>query len=377
MKVQIRDRDALSSLTTLNLRVYLRSRGWDDGGRWGERATIHIKEQGGRAWEILVPLRDTVADYAEAMAEAVAVLSAVEEQSQLDVFDDLQGAGADVIGLASLNGAAQGTPSLRQSADLLKDANDLLVAAARAVEKPQAAYRGGMSAAVAEYLGQVRPRPGYHEGYTLTLYSPVAPRLGEQQDLGDDNAYAPFPRRAALRLAEALQSANTAVSEAAAGSSLAPFEQAVSSGVSANLCDAAARLAKGGHRNGIGIAVDWAAVRPAGKPAARFRFTGQSADILSDAARHLRSSEPSYGESVMATVVKLEREPDEFDGRAVILSLREERPIRMSALFEPAAYDTVIRAFRERTAVRLDGDIHPAGQGYELRNPRNLQLITD
>ena len=91
MKVEIRDRDAMASLKTLHLRSYLQSRGWDSGGFWGERATIHIKEHGGRNWEILVPLRDTVADYAEAMAEAVAVLAAVEERSQLDVFPRLAG----------------------------------------------------------------------------------------------------------------------------------------------------------------------------------------------------------------------------------------------------------------------------------------------
>lgn len=373
MKVEIRDRDAMASLKTLHLRSYLQSRGWDSGGFWGERATIHIKEHGGRNWEILVPLRDTVADYAEAMAEAVAVLAAVEERSQLDVFHDLQGAGADVIPLASLNGIGKESLSLRQSADLYKDANDLMAAAARAVEKPQAAYRGGMSATVANYLGQVKPMPSYYEGYSLTLHSPVAARLGEQLEFSSDDA--PFARRVTLQLADALQSANAAVNDAAASNSLAPFQQAVASGVSANLCAAVARLAKDGH--GIGIGIKWAAVRPPGKPPANYRFTSQSADILEEAAKHFHRNEPSYDEKVTATVVKLEREPQEFDGRALILSLREERAIRLQVQFEPAVYNTVIRAFQERTPIALDGDIHPVGQGYELRNPRNLRPVED
>ena len=95
MKVQIQDRDALSSLTTSNLRSYLQSRGWADAGPWGERATLHVKEYGGRDWEILIPLRDTIADYAEVMAEAVAVLATVEERSQLDVYYDLARMGSN------------------------------------------------------------------------------------------------------------------------------------------------------------------------------------------------------------------------------------------------------------------------------------------
>lgn len=107
MKVQIKDRDALSSLTTSNLRSYLLSRGWADNGFWGERAIIYGKEYAGRDWEILIPLRDTVADYAEVMAEAVAVLATVEERSQLDVFHDLAGKGADTVAAAPLIGSGK------------------------------------------------------------------------------------------------------------------------------------------------------------------------------------------------------------------------------------------------------------------------------
>ncbi len=107
MKVQIKDRDALSSLTTSNLRSYLLSRGWADNGFWGERAIIYGKEYAGRDWEILIPLRDTVADYAEVMAEAVAVLATVEERSQLDVFHDLAGEGADTVAATPLNGSGK------------------------------------------------------------------------------------------------------------------------------------------------------------------------------------------------------------------------------------------------------------------------------
>ena len=89
MKVEIRDREALSPLSLLSLRTYLKSRGWVDEGQWGKRAAIYSTEYDGKRWEFLCPLRDTVVDYAECMAEAVAILAIVEEHSQLDVFYDL------------------------------------------------------------------------------------------------------------------------------------------------------------------------------------------------------------------------------------------------------------------------------------------------
>lgn len=91
MKVQIRDREALSSLSLSSLRAYLKSQGWVDEGEWGNRATIYSTKYKGQRWEYLCPLRDTIADYAESMAEAVEMIATVEERSQLDVFHDLSG----------------------------------------------------------------------------------------------------------------------------------------------------------------------------------------------------------------------------------------------------------------------------------------------
>ena len=89
MKVQIRDKDALESLTTANLRAYLETHGWVDVRHWGERGTIHSKEQCGKLWEIAIPNREDCSDYAEFMAEAVTTLAEAEDRLQPDVFYDL------------------------------------------------------------------------------------------------------------------------------------------------------------------------------------------------------------------------------------------------------------------------------------------------
>ena len=375
MKVEIRDREALESLSLVSLLSYLRSHEWVNDGSWGGgRANLYLREHGGRTCHILVPVRDTVADYAESMAEAVDVLSTVEERSQLDVFHDLSAAGADVVRMRPPNGAHKGSLSLRQSADLLNSAYGMLASVARAVEKPQAAYRGNLSAEVVEYLDNVQPLPGYYEGYTLTLHSPVPADIGGQGDFGDEY-YAPFPRRTTLKLAQALQSTNTAIGEVIVKDTLEPFEQAVPLGVSANLCDSIAALAKKG--DGIEIDVSWADVRPAHAPDSSFRFSEKSADILTEAAKSFRRNEPLLGESVIAHVVRLEREIKEFDGRAFISYVHDDHPIRMRVEFEEPAFNTVIQAFQERSPISLNGDIYRVGNAYELRNPRNLVPVSE
>ena len=375
MLVQIQDHAALSSLSIVSLRAYLNSREWNDEGPWGKRpARIYVKEHDGRSWEILVPIKDTLADYAESMAESIAVLAAVEERSQLEVFDDLSATGADVIRVRSVNGMAKEPLSLRQSATLLNDAYSMVASAARAVEKPQAAYRGPVSADVAEYLDNVRPLPGHHQGYDLTLHFPVPAGFQTQTDMGDD-FYAPFPRRATLKLAEALEYSSEAISGIVVDDPLKRFRQAVPHGVSANLCDAVANLAKKGE--GIEIDFFWAPVRPSTSDDHRFQFSEHAADILNEAARSFRRDEPLLNESVIAQVVALAREPEEFDGRATILYVQDGHPIRMHVEFDESSYTAVIRAFENRHPLSVDGDIYRVGGGYELRNPRNLSLLSE
>ena len=375
MIVQIRDRDALSSISIVSLRAYLNSRGWTDAGIWGERPiTVFAKEHEGRPWEILVPHRDTIGGYAENMAESVAVLAAVEERSELDVFYDLAATGADVIQVRSANGKARESLSLRQSASMLNDAYRMLEAGARAVEKPRAIYRGKLSADVAQYLDSVHPLPGYAQGYALTLHSPVPVGFERQEDLGDD-FHAPFSRLVTIKLAQGLRQSSEALERVVSSNTLEPFREAVGSGVSANLCDSVAELAKQG--DGIAIDLTWAGVRPSNVADSSFRFSPASADILMEAAKSLRSKEPSYDEQIVGLVVRLEKEPPEFEGKATIASVWEGRLMRMNVEFEEGVYDLVISAFRDQTEVSLDGDVHPLGRGYELRNPRNLSVVPE
>ena len=374
MLVQIRDRSALSSLSILSLRSYLESRGWNNEGPWGVRpATVYAKDHGGVSWEILAPTRDTIADYAEAMAECVAILAEVEGRSQLDVFYALKGTGADVIRVRSINGLADQPLSLGQSASLLNDTYKMLAASARAVERPQAAYRGKASAKVEDFLNNVQPLPG-HQGYALTLHSPVPIEIGGQTDMGDDY-YIPFSRKATYKLVEALNHTAMAIEGAVSHNTLDSFKESVAYGVSANLCAAVSELSKRGH--GIAIEVDWADVRPANIPDSHFRFTVESAQILQQASKAFSRNEPSRDEEIVAQIVQLAREPHEFDGKATVVSMWDDRTIRMNVSFDQSVYDIVINAFRDHSIISLLGDIHPLNGGYELRNPRNVLVVVE
>ena len=247
----------------------------------------------GQVREILMPLREQSDAYAVRISEAVALLAEVEERSQLDVYHDLLGAGADVIRLRPLNGVDQSGWTLGDSVDFLTRSRDLINAAARAAERPgQPVYRGRASGEVSEYVRGVRPLPGYETGPELTLHSHVPAGYGVQLDMGDP-IRAPFPRRAAIALNDGLREASRTAEAVFSGEGITEvLEQRVPQVVSANLYDAVAALARRGH--GIGISLSWAVVRPADGPDGEFAFTESGGRRVHRGSRAIASKQPCF-----------------------------------------------------------------------------------
>ncbi len=376
MKVAILDSRALASVSLMSLRSHLKSRAWNDEGSWaGGRATVYSKEANGKTWDILVPTRDTVADYDRSMASAISILSEVEERSEIDVFHELNATSADVIQLSSINinGAGKKILSLHKSRGLLTSAYDMMASAARATEKKRAAYRGKISADVKEYLEAVYPLPEYYEGCNLTLYSPVTAIFNANANFFHENHLTPFSRKVTQELSRALQRTDSAIAKTIAEDTIDHFDDAIADGVSANLCTSLASLTD--HGDGIAIDMAWAIVRQSEVPASHFKFSKDSAGILNEAASLLRRSQPILDESIVAHVVKLERGPEDFDGKATISGfLPDQGAKQLKIEFDSSVYDTVITAFQKRQIIHLEGDIHHVGNSYELQNPRNLSL---
>lgn len=141
MKVGIRDRSVFESLSHLDVRAYLAAQSWEEVGRVGDKATVHVKRDAqSRQWEILLPSRENVGDYAERMVDALRTISITEDRSDLAVFRDLLCAGADVLRIAAPHGDAAGTIDIRNGVILHEQAENLLMSAACAAAYPRPTY---------------------------------------------------------------------------------------------------------------------------------------------------------------------------------------------------------------------------------------------
>ena len=375
MNVEIKDTAALRRITPVMLRSYLEAHGWVQEQNWRDRILVWFNSSGEQVVEILTPLREQSDTYGVRIVEALQFLAETEERSQLDVYYDLLGSGADVIRLRSLNGLGQSEWTLGESVDILTRARDLLTAAARAAERPgQPVYRGRASGQVTDYVRTVRPLPGYETGPELTLHSQVPAGYGVQLDMGDP-VRAPFSRRATIALNEGLREASRKADAVLAGRKIDDtFEETTSQVVSANLYDAVAALARRGH--GIGVSLAWAGVRPADAPNGEFAFSESAAEVFSAGAELLRRNSPFLDAHVTGEIVRLDRESnEEFDGKSVVLYELDDRPIPLQVQFGIEDHEDVLRAFRNGLEISVNGDIHREGRTYSLKTPRNFTVV--
>ena len=375
MDVQIRDAAALGRVSPVMLQAYLQANGWVHEQTWRNRILVWSKAHDEQVKEILAPLREQSDAYAVRISEAVALLAEIESRSQLDIYYDLMATGADAIRLWPLNGVGKSGWNLGESVDFLTRSRDLIMAAARAAERPgQPVYRGRASGEVADYVRGVRPLPGYETGPALTLHSPVPADYARQLDLGD-SIREPFPRRAVIALNSGLKGASQTAETVIAGGDIAEvLEETTPQGVNANLCDAVAALARRGH--GIGVRLSWARVRPADAPDDEFLFPESAADIFADGAELLRQNTPFNDAHVTGEIVRLDSFPqEEFDGNSTVLYLLDGRPVGLHVQFDMADRDEVLRAFRDSSEISLDGDIHREGRQWVLKNPRNFMVV--
>lgn len=185
----------------------------------------------------------------------------------------------------------------------------------------------------------------------------------------------PFPRAVTLRLAQALDFATRAISAAVDTDRFDAFEAAVEDGVNANLCEALAQLTENG--GGIDVTMSWARIRPSPLPSREYQFSREMGRVLQSAAQEYRRNEPELEKTVVGFVIHLDRAPEQETGIATLRVLIDGRPKRLRARFEAGEYRQVIRAHDEKLPVSLEGDIYTSGQRLELRNPRNLRLLTD
>ncbi|NHO85256.1 MULTISPECIES: hypothetical protein [unclassified Micromonospora] len=339
---------AASGLTPETLSRYLASTGWTQEQRL-ERATLWSRSEDDGDFQVLVPGDQGLRDYASRVSDFLTTVAAVEERPIRLLLDDLETTGADTLSFRLLPGGPSGTIPLFNAVDALAGVRELVVSSTYALMSEQPMLVQGR-----------RPESALDFARTVRLGTPrsgswaIAARLAVPRT--DGNTGVPLARRVSLQMHSAVRACFAASGEAQRDFDLGLFLRRTGEGVSANVCDALAKLGRDGVP--YDVRFNWAAQLASTVPARSFRFNTRRIEVLHTAAEQLKVAVPDGEVTVEGQVSKLRRDIGE-GGQATVRGPistvygSSERSVRV--LLPDLLYQRLVEAHGRRQHVRVTG----------------------
>ena len=235
--------------------------------------------------------------------------------------------------------------------------------------------RTGANREAGNYLNQVRIGQTEPGSFVVTLLTPVIAPPMQQLLLPDaEDSNEPIARQMTRRLCNALAATRQATERTISGDAEA-FADAVSSGVSANLCDALVQMIE--PFPVLGVSVTWARTRPMSTARNTVRFTKDDTPILDEAARVFRNREPRPDVHLLCSVQRLQRDDSETDGTVTLRKSLEGKIQSVTTVLNQSDYNRAIDAHKGKEPIIAEGDLDRFGQRWRLLNPRIVAVITN
>jgi hypothetical protein len=359
--------------------AYLRAAGWRVLDDSYEGAALWGKSVDGAEREVFVPLREGAPDFGRVFERMVKELAALEKRAPARVERDMAETSADAISYrVLLDGGRASRLPLAYAPTIFKAAHDITIAAANAASRTRASYRN-WTKEVHDFAARAEVGQTEAGSYVVRILCSVAHVPQPQLQRADEEL--PFERRVTQTLHGALHAARRAAERAITMEDLSVFDEAVSAGVSSNLCSALASVGTGPESVALEIGLRWAALRdqsvPQGGP---FFFGRDLLEVLGSAAMRLRDQETEElpDQEITGFVTSLERGGIDKAGTVVVYGFLEldDRPggFRCSIELTGEQYALAARAHVEHVLVSVRGLVRRVGHKWWLEEPTGFWI---
>jgi hypothetical protein len=375
MRASITDAQALKGLKPLEVVPYLKSKGWLQSSVLGDKSALWEKQAGDITEELWLPLRPELGDYALRMSEMLQTLERVEERSQLEILQDLITTSADLVRVrTAVLKATDGTIGFEDGVWLVERARDLMLAAACAAVDKRPYFATRRPEKANDYLRGLKMGQTERGSYVLTILSPVTPELhvtDAKSQIPD-----PYERIVTKTLMRALFAVRSAAQHALVNGDLKPFKQAVSDGVSANLCDALVGLARVSPTESIDLGISWARNRtPDASLPTKVTVSADVVPVIEEASRIFRETVTYDDFKMVGLVTQLDRHNNAERGSIVVSAAVENGMRNIHLELSEPEYTQAIEAHKERRIVFCVGELSKEGKYYRLDNARHFTVL--
>ncbi|MFT2719751.1 hypothetical protein ACMT4L_07055 [Deinococcus sp. A31D244] len=356
----------LQRVIPLDIIEYLGFSGWHKQGDWRGKAEIWTSDVDvADSFEILVPKDPSVSDFWARLNEAIEILAVAEQRSIGYVLTDVINFGADVTRIRSDSDRTQfGEIPLNDLILLCENTRNMFASAAKSEINPKAEFKSKSPDTVREYVDKLKMGQTERGSYVLTVISKLT-RDVETAHIPSALRPDPFERLVIKRLDTALRVVKEVVSSERRLRSDKEVFDAVSMGVSVNLCQAVINMqnAASGGIIEIGFTPSKTLSAPENTLAPVF-FEARELPALENAIEKLKSSVYEDEVSLRGVVVGLEKGEGQDRGKVVIATYIEGKGRKVYAYLPVPLYFEAVKAHENNLSVRCSGHIKQVGRNY-------------
>lgn len=383
MKVTINDSAVLRAVLPTALTAYLRAHGW--------RIRQDISDSSVTYWvnhresvSLAQPLDRDFDDYDARIYEIISELASLEARSQLEILKALQLVAFDVIRFCDIAGvdAAYNVP-LEVGLRAVEGLYNLVVGAAYAAVERRKTVPTRRPRQVQEYLASTKFGPIMNGTVNYAVYSPLALAPYRQASLfpNEDRIESmPYERSVVDTIVNATRVAAQTADLVLAGESIEKFDDTVSYGVNATVCEALSDLAAVSAQRTPVVRIEWSPElpHPLGRDdAPTISVPPNAIEVLQDAARYFKETGEREDYLVLGSVVIMHREPQDLEGDVAIISTVNDRPARIHIHLEHRDYSAALKANLEKKVVAVVGTLTKKGRAWVLLSPRDFRILED
>lgn len=366
----------VKDIIPVRLEMYLLSTGWIENGSIGDKAKVwHRPEEKNFDLEILQPVNEGLKDYSQRLYEAIHNLSEYENRSPLKVINDLKNFDSDIVKIRVISPDVDGGAiPIDDGVLLFEKAKELLASSTLSTFKKKRFFSGSWPAVVKEFMNTLRFGQTERGSYIVNVIAPVS-HFSEKEFPEADCS---ITRSISNNLARSLGATMVALENYEKTNDLISFEGAVSSGVSANLCDAIIGMSGSSKSRDVEISIELAASEKDSQEIIRKHiFTSSHIPILSTASEYYKGNFVIKNYEATGLVIRMDHEPAEDYGVIKVTSTVNGTDKNISIQLSLDDYWEAVKAHKPRLPVVCQGNLHVTPRSAFLADPRNFRVIND
>ncbi|MEK5409148.1 hypothetical protein MKX36_25005 [Paenibacillus sp. FSL W8-0439] len=368
-------KNLISTLKPSEISMYLQTKGW--------RKVYNYEHNYGSIWrftslneeevEVILPHNQVLKDYKVRMIELFKSLEVIENRSMGSIINEINLSGVDVLRFRiASNETYSGTMPLIQATSLTKGVENTILAAACSTITPKSYFPRMAYNEARDYLNGCRMGQTERGSYIITVLSPLKAVSYAGSIFSEFEQDEIFERRVLFTLFNSLYHLRTALSN---GTEVG-IEETISTGVSANLCEALTLMQPENEVGKLEIGVSWAPIRPLQReiPQRKVIFEKSTFSLIKDYVKYLRYTAPIEEFELKGIVKKLDSTDASRGGRVSIITNIENKDRIISFDLPATLYQTAVTAHFNRSLFSCVGTLTKESKGYTLSNVTSVKI---